>query len=256
MGEFKKNNPGVAETIEGSGTDTQQTKNTGNQKSPAPTPGQKQTLDEQGPGTIGGWISNLWKSLWGTSTPAPVSRPAPQSAPEPVRTGAETTAAAVQMTDATGAGYGTFILTSSAGPDEGTLPIENTCDGSGASPALSWSGAPAGTKEYALMMTTLPVDGSTRWNWIIYGIPGNVTGLAKSSTGVGTTGTGSHGTVMQYDPPCSQGPGAKVYTFTLYALSASPALPLSADKVTGPVLTSAITPVTLGKASFSLSYTR
>jgi phosphatidylethanolamine-binding protein (PEBP) family uncharacterized protein len=154
------------------------------------------------------------------------------------------------------ADIGTFVLTSSAGTSSGTLPAEYTCDGAGATPALSWTGAPAGTKEFALMMTTLPAGGSTRWNWVLYGIPGTTTGLAKNSTGVGTTGTGSHGTVMQYDPPCSQGPGAKVYTFTLYALSASPALPLSADKVTGPVLTSAITPVTLGKASFSLSYTR
>ena len=87
------------------------------------------------------------------------------------------------------------------------------------------------------MMTTLPVDGSTRWNWVLYGIPGDTTGLAKNSTGVGTTGTGSHGTVMQYDPPCSQGPGAKVYTFTIYALSASPTLSVPSNQVTGAVLT-------------------
>jgi hypothetical protein len=35
-------------------------------------------------------------------------------------------------------------------------------------------------------------------------------------------GVGSDGPGTVYDPPCSQGPGAKLYTYTLYALSESP----------------------------------
>ena len=151
---------------------------------------------------------------------------------------------------------GTFLLTSDASVDGYTMPAEYTCDGSGTTPALSWSGTPADTKEFALIMTTLPGDGSTKWNWVLYNIPGTVTSLAKNSSGVGTTGTGNHGTVMIYDPPCSQGPGAKIYTYTLYALSASPSLPATADQVTGPVLTNAISSITLGKASYNLSYSR
>ena len=151
-------------------------------------------------------------------------------------------------------GAGGFLLTGADGLDD-VLPANYTCDGSGSSPGLSWSGAPARTKEFALMMTTLPGDGTTKWNWVLYGIPGNVTGLAKNSTGVGTLGTGSHGTVRQYDPPCSQGPGPKVYTFTLYALSGSPELP-AREQVTGPALTNAISSITLGRASLSVSYSR
>ena len=151
---------------------------------------------------------------------------------------------------------GTFSLTCDAGIDGGMLPIEYTCNGSGSRPALSWSGAPAGTKEFALMMTTLPVDGATRWNWVLYGIPGSTTSLVRNSVGVGTLGTGSHGTIMTYDPPCPQGPGAKVYTYTLYALSASPTLPGTAEQITGLVLTDAISSITLGKASFNMSYSR
>ena len=60
---------------------------------------------------------------------------------------------------------------------------------------------------------------------------------------------------MAYDPPCSQGPGPKIYTFTLYALSASPDLP-AGEQVTGPALTNAISSITLGKASLSLGYSR
>ena len=155
-----------------------------------------------------------------------------------------------------GADKGTFSLTSDAGTSGVTLPTVYSCDGAGSTPELSWSGAPEGTKEYALMMTTIPVDGSTRWNWVLYGIPGSTTSLARNSSGVGTTGTGSHGTVMIYDPPCPQGAGAKIYTITVYALSASPALPGAADQVTGPVLTNAISSITLDKASLNLSYAR
>jgi len=149
-----------------------------------------------------------------------------------------------------------FSLASEAGIDGGTIAVEYTCDGSGSTPALSWSGAPAGTKEFALMMTTIPVDGQTRWNWVLYGIPGSMTSLVKNSAGVGTLGTGSHGTIMTYDPPCPQGPGDKVYTLTLYALSGSPTLPGNAAQVTGPVLTDAISSLTIGTASLDLSYAR
>ncbi len=149
-----------------------------------------------------------------------------------------------------------FSLISDAGIDGGTIPVEYTCDGSGSTPALSWSGAPAGTKEFALMMTTIPVDGQTRWNWVLYGIPGSVTSLAKDSSGIGTLGTGSHGTIRTYDPPCPQGPGEKVYTFTLYALSDSPNLPENPAQVTGPVLSDSISSLTLGKVSLNLNYGR
>jgi phosphatidylethanolamine-binding protein (PEBP) family uncharacterized protein len=150
----------------------------------------------------------------------------------------------------------TLTLTSPVAADGGTLPAEYTCDGAGSTIALSWSNAPAGTREFALMMTTLPGDGTTKWNWVLYAIPASASGLAKNSTGVGTPGVGSDGPQAAYQPPCSQGPGAKLYTFTLYALSGSPPLPMPADKVTGAVLTGAIANITLGSASLRLSYTR
>jgi phosphatidylethanolamine-binding protein (PEBP) family uncharacterized protein len=150
----------------------------------------------------------------------------------------------------------TFTLTSPAGADGGTLPAEYTCDGAGSTIALSWSDAPSGTREFALMMTTLPGDGTTKWNWVLYAIPATATGLLKNSAGVGTLGVGSDGPQAAYQPPCSQGPGAKVYTFTLYALSASPSLPVAPSQVTGAVLSGAIANITLGSASLRLSYTR
>jgi phosphatidylethanolamine-binding protein (PEBP) family uncharacterized protein len=169
--------------------------------------------------------------------------------------GSDGSPAAPAQTPSSPAG-GMFTLTSPAASDGGTLPAEYTCDGAGASPALSWSNAPSGTREFALMMTTLPGDGTTKWNWVLHAIPATATGLANNSSGVGTPGVGSDGPQAAYQPPCSQGPGAKFYTFTLYALSATPSLPASASQVTGSVLTAAIANITLGSASLKLSYTR
>ena len=79
--------------------------------------------------------------------------------------------------------------------------------------------------------------------------------LAKDSQGVGTLGMGSNGPSLAYQPPCSKGPGPKTYTFTVYALSAAPVLPAGAA-VSGPMLLSAMSSITLGTATLSLQHTR
>jgi phosphatidylethanolamine-binding protein (PEBP) family uncharacterized protein len=101
-----------------------------------------------------------------------------------------------------------FRLTSTAVVDGGALAVEYTCDGGGVTIPLSWANPPAGTREYALLMSTLPGDGTTKWNWVLYAIPGSVTALTRNATGIGTLGVGSDGPQAAYQPPCSQGPGA------------------------------------------------
>ena len=123
-------------------------------------------------------------------------------------------------------------------------------------PALAWANVPAGTQQFALLMTTLPGDGTTKWNWVLYNIPATVTGLARNSNSIGTLGVGSDGPSVAYQPPCSQGPGLKLYTFTIYALSASPVLTVPARQVTGAILSTAIANITLGSGSLTLGYTR
>jgi phosphatidylethanolamine-binding protein (PEBP) family uncharacterized protein len=250
MGQFKKNNPGVAESIEGTGTGTPQDRN--NRKDSENLENLSPPLNQQGNEPISSsfsfWLAHLWNSIWGNN-PAPMQN-------QPNAQNIRPVSSRNQTWEGPSSSAQTFTLTSEAGTDGGTMPGEYSCDGSGSSPALSWSGAPAGTEEYVLMMTTIPVDGSTRWNWVLYHIPGTATGIARNGSSIGVLGTGSHGTVIMYDPPCSQGPGAKIYTFTLYALSASPELPANPGEVTGPVLTSAISNITLGRASLNLSHAR
>ena len=60
---------------------------------------------------------------------------------------------------------------------------------------------------------------------------------------------------MAYQPPCSKGAGPKTYTFTVYALSATPVLPAGAP-VSGAQLLSAMSSITLGTATLNLNHTR
>jgi phosphatidylethanolamine-binding protein (PEBP) family uncharacterized protein len=153
------------------------------------------------------------------------------------------------------AGSSSLALASPAFAAGGSFPVEYTCDGAGPSPPLAWSGVPAGTAELALTMTTLAKDGE-KWNWVLYGIPATVTALARNSSDVGTAGLTSDGPLLAYSAPCSQGPGAKTYTFSLYALSSAPTLPPAASQVTGPVLTAAIADRTLASSSLDVTYAR
>ena len=149
----------------------------------------------------------------------------------------------------------TLTVSSTIGVSGSTMSSNYACTlygGLGYSPDLSWSGCPSTTKELALIMTTIALDG-TKYNWILYSIPTTVSSLATNTSGVGTAGLGSDGPTYGYQAPCSSGLGTKDYLFTMYALSATPTL---SGVVTGAVLTSAISSTTLATGSISLSYTR
>lgn len=113
---------------------------------------------------------------------------------------------------------GKFMLNSPVVEDLQTLPVEFTGDGDGISPPLAWTGAPAGTKGYALIMDHVTPDGDRKWYWTLYDIPGSASSLPKNVTDIGKLGTGFKGDIG-YEPPMSKGPGAKTYVITLYALS-------------------------------------
>ena len=150
-------------------------------------------------------------------------------------------------------GASTFALTSPVMTEGSSMPTEHSCDGHAGSPPLAWSGAPAGTKAYALVMSTIPADGTTKYNWLLYNLSANRQALEAATFGVADYGVGSDGPVPGYQPPCSQGGGAKVYTFTLHALSGPVTVSAKPD---GATLTNLLTPLTLAKATLNVSYTR
>ena len=121
---------------------------------------------------------------------------------------------------------GSLRLSSPVVADGGTLPVEFTGDGSGISPPLAWTGAPEGTKAYALIMHHIPPDGPTKWYWTLYNIPPGTMSLPKNAKGIGSEGCNGINRGVGYAPPHSKGPGPKTYILTLYALSE----PLSLEK--------------------------
>lgn len=99
------------------------------------------------------------------------------------------------------------------------------CTGQNESPALNWTGAPAGTKSFAV--TAYDPDaptGSGWWHWVMYNIPADATGLAAGAgngrnaprgSQQGNTDFGTKG----YGGPCPpQGDKPHHYHFTVYAL--------------------------------------
>ena len=56
------------------------------------------------------------------------------------------------------------------------------CTGKNVSPALAWSGAPAGTKSFALTVYDPDAPtGSGWWHWVVYNIPASATQLAEGA---------------------------------------------------------------------------
>lgn len=149
-----------------------------------------------------------------------------------------------------------FTLRSTEVANGGALPKEFTGDGASATLPLEWSGAPAGTKSYALIMHHIPGPGDVKWYWILYNIPADVHSLPKNVQGVGTLGNNSVNRRTGYAPPHSKGPGAKTYTLTLYALSAAPRLSVPPAQVDRATLLDAIKDLTLASAELKFTYDR
>lgn len=113
---------------------------------------------------------------------------------------------------------GKFLLTSPVVEDMKELPQEFTGDGEAATPPLAWTGAPATTKSYALIMDHADKEGNMKWYWTQYDIPAGTTSLAKNAHDIGKMGTGFKGEVG-YEPPMSKGAGSRTYVITMYALN-------------------------------------
>jgi phosphatidylethanolamine-binding protein (PEBP) family uncharacterized protein len=150
---------------------------------------------------------------------------------------------------------GGFTLSSPAFEPGGKMPAEFTGDGDGVSPPLTWAGAPAGTKCFALSLwhKPQPAGDEVKSYWVVTNIPATVSGLEKNSTGVGTAGFNDKRRTG-YDPMNSKGPGPKTYHITLYALSAEPTF--DTDKVTRAEMLRAVKGITLAETTLTYTYER
>ncbi len=146
--------------------------------------------------------------------------------------------------------------TESTGVTNGVLATKYTCDGSSVSPPISWANPPSGTKSFAVTMHHIPPTGDKHVYYLLYNIPSTVTALTENNTTVGLFGINTVNGKTSYSPPCSQGPGAKMYVLTVYALSAEPVFSVAQSKITMDILLAAISKTTLGSSAIEVNYTR
>ena len=105
-------------------------------------------------------------------------------------------------------------------------------------------------------MHHIPPTGDNHVYMLLYNIPNSVSGLSEKNASLGLFGINTVNGKTEYSPPCSQGPGAKQYVITVYALSAEPVLGVAQSKVTRDILLAAINKTTLGTAVMNVNYTR
>ena len=76
-----------------------------------------------------------------------------------------------------------MVLTTTAWPDGGQIPVKYTQAGDQVSPALSWTNVPAGTVSFVLHMRDPDVARNKttedQVHWLVWNIPGTATGMPE-----------------------------------------------------------------------------
>ncbi|HEY0502177.1 MAG TPA: YbhB/YbcL family Raf kinase inhibitor-like protein [Lysobacter sp.] len=119
-------------------------------------------------------------------------------------------------------------LSSPSFEHDGAIASKHTCDGAGVSPALQWTGQPAGTRSLALVVDDPdapdPAAPKRVWvHWVLYNLPADSPGLAEDVAAAqlpkGTRQGLNDWKRTGYGGPCPP-IGRHRYFFKLYALDA------------------------------------
>lgn len=164
----------------------------------------------------------------------------------------------------------TMTLTSPDIKDGGTIANQQVfkgfgCTGDNISPALSWSGAPANTKSFAVSIYDPDAPtGSGWWHWVVYNIPAGTTSLPKDA-GDPSKGLMPKGAVQSrtdfgtagYGGPCPP-PGDKPhhYRITVFALDVDQLPNAKGDAASAALVGFDINFHTLAKATLTGMYGR
>jgi Raf kinase inhibitor-like YbhB/YbcL family protein len=115
------------------------------------------------------------------------------------------------------------------------IPVKYTCEGQDVSPQLNWSGAPATTKSFALIVDDPDAPAGTWVHWVLYNLPPDTKELPE---GVEKQEKLDNGAVQGrndfrktgYGGPCPPAGKPHHYFFKLYALDTRLDLKPSASK--------------------------
>jgi Raf kinase inhibitor-like YbhB/YbcL family protein len=116
----------------------------------------------------------------------------------------------------------------SAAFGQNVLPLRYTCRGARINPPLDWSGAPPGTKSFALVVDDSSAPITPFIYWLVFHIGPGTTDIQEGMLPTGARqALNSQGT-QGYDAPCP-GTHPHWYRFTVYALNTQINLPAGAS---------------------------
>lgn len=117
-------------------------------------------------------------------------------------------------------------ITSTAFQSGGSIPSKYTCEDRDLSPPLAWSGAPPGTKSFALIVDDPDAPDPAKpqrvyVHWVVFNLPAATIALAENASKKGLPKGAVHGKndwgKTEYGGPCPP-IGRHRYFFKLYAL--------------------------------------
>lgn len=118
-----------------------------------------------------------------------------------------------------------FVLASATFAPNRTMPVSavySGCGGANRAPELHWSGAPAGTKSFALIVHDPDAPHPGGWyHWVLYNLPPGTRELQGGRTQRSNAAPGAGANDFKddaYDGPCPPPGKAHHYVFSLYAL--------------------------------------
>ncbi len=107
--------------------------------------------------------------------------------------------------------------------DGSVIPTEYTCSGADKSPPLSWTGAPASTRSFALIVDDPDAPRGTFVHWVVYNMGPGTTDLPEGNPKSDPTTKGAKQGVnsldrIGYKGPCPPPGAPHHYHFRLFAL--------------------------------------
>ena len=139
------------------------------------------------------------------------------------------------------------------------------CTGSNISPSLTWSGAPKGTKSFAVSIYDPDAPtGSGWWHWVVFNIPASTTALPKGA-GDPSKNLVPAGAIQSrtdfggdgYGGPCPpKGHGTHHYHITVFAVDVDKLPDAQNDQASAALVGFDLHFHTLGKATLTGTYSR
>ena len=135
--------------------------------------------------------------------------------------------------------------------------VHSQCGGKNISPEVSWSGAPAGVKSFALTVIDLDVKPDQFSHWIVVDLPPMTTSVPRGAAGLPLPAkvVANNFGETAYGGPCPpKGSGLHHYQFTIWALPSATTTVAADEKARA--VSEALGKIAIDKASFTATYGR